>query len=164
MDHADLERVSEDGNTVVGDVHDAETSERTNEEDEEQEERPRELSISCHVKIPLSVTRHYLNVFLTSKNNSLTTSKEINRVTTSPLRIFCLLVACNEASFNRVLAEELEDDEVAVAGYEIYYTKAVNDSHVPKLNDTSFNRTVTKFDISVVFFFLPCKFFIQEFK
>ncbi|XP_046853147.1 uncharacterized protein LOC124446347 [Xenia sp. Carnegie-2017] len=92
LDHADLERVSEDGNTVVGDVHDAETSERTNEEDEEQEERP---------------------------------------------------------------PEELEDDEVAVAGYEIYYTKAVNDSHVPKLNDTSFNRTVTKFDISVVFFFLP---------
>ena len=54
-------------------------------------------------------------------------------------------------------AEETEDDEVAAAGYEIYYTKAVNDSHIPKLNDTSFNTTVKRHDISVVFFFLPCK-------
>lgn len=54
-------------------------------------------------------------------------------------------------------AEETEDDEVAAAGYEIYYTKAVDDSHIPKLNDTSFNTTVRQHDISVVLFFLPCK-------
>ena len=46
---------------------------------------------------------------------------------------------------------------MAAAGYEIYYTKAVDDSHIPKLNDTSFNTTVRQHDISVVFFFLPCK-------
>ncbi len=54
-------------------------------------------------------------------------------------------------------AEETEDDEVAAAGYELFYTRAVDDSHIPKLNDTSFNTTVRKYDISVVFFFLPCK-------
>jgi hypothetical protein len=54
-------------------------------------------------------------------------------------------------------AEETEDDEVAAAGYEIFYTKAVDDSHIPKLNDTNFNTTVKEYDISVVFFFLPCK-------
>ena len=54
-------------------------------------------------------------------------------------------------------AEETEDDEVAAAGYEIFYTRAVNDSHIPKLNDASFNATVRQYDISVVFFFLPCK-------
>ncbi|XP_028400051.1 thioredoxin domain-containing protein 16-like [Dendronephthya gigantea] len=51
--------------------------------------------------------------------------------------------------------EETEDDEVAAAGYELYYTKAVDDSHIPKLNDTSFNSTIRQYDTSVVFFFLP---------
>ena len=55
------------------------------------------------------------------------------------------------------LAEETEDDEVAAAGYEIYFTGALKDEHVPKLNDTSFNTTVQLYDIAVVFFSLPCK-------
>ena len=54
-------------------------------------------------------------------------------------------------------AEETEDDEVAAAGYEIYFTNALNADHIPKLNDTSFNVTLAMYDIAVVFFFLPCK-------
>ena len=57
-------------------------------------------------------------------------------------------------------AEETEDDEVAAAGYEMYYTKAVKDDHIPKLNDTSFNTTIQHYDISVVFFFLPCELYL----
>ena len=63
--------------------------------------------------------------------------------------------------FRFYAAEETEDDEVAAAGYEVYYTKAVDDSHIPKLNDTSFNSTIRLYDTSVVFFFLPCKFIIS---
>lgn len=54
-------------------------------------------------------------------------------------------------------AEEKEDDEVAAAGYEIFYTKAVDDSHILMLNDTSFNSTVSQYDIAVIFFFLTCE-------
>ena len=103
-----------------------------------------------HIKLAKCCLRY----FGCSNPECLTKNVELHVPNLIQFFIYKSLLATERVFFS---AEETEDDEVAAAGYEIFYTRAVDDSHIPKLNDTNFNSTVKEYDVSVVFFFLPCK-------